>query len=219
MKPQFFLPRSPTPSVHGGRTEINKHVTPGRNAPWDLYQVTGWCVSLVSCSPERDFSVSLLTATPRRVMLNERTWNLVNQLKLVRNNVWVDTLQLLLAQRQNSNSHEPAAWHALGCATSPSCHLQHIKPSVDCRNLCPLQSICRPNLGGLINWTFVLGSIDKWCFHHVIALASLWEYDERMCGNVQYLLVLRYNKRTKQWLPSASCILQGCWVLEILIGC
>lgn len=56
---------------------------------------------------------------------------------------------VLLALRQNSNSHEPAAWHALGCAASLSCHLQHIKPSVDCRNLCPLQSICSLNPWGI----------------------------------------------------------------------
>lgn len=59
----------------------------------------------------------------------------------------------LLAPPQSRNSQEPAAWHALGCAASPSCHLLRVKPSAGCRNLCPLCFI----LGGNLSWGHWVG--------------------------------------------------------------
>lgn len=111
----------------------------------DFYPVTGWCVSPVSCLPGRLHLSDALTATTTWVTLNERTWNGVNQLGFVeqwlgRHSSW--------HRHKNSNSHEPAAWHALGRAASQSCRLLHIKPSVDYRSLCPLRSIPGPNLWG-----------------------------------------------------------------------
>lgn len=95
----------------------------------------------VSCSPEGDFSVML--------------WQHARSLTAKRKNTtsrqsartcWTMTgSTFLLAPKQSGISHEPAAWHALGCATSPSCHPQRIKPSVDYQNLCPLWAIWRLN--------------------------------------------------------------------------
>lgn len=92
------------------------HYSPWRDVLWDFYQVTRRCLSTVSCSLENDDSM------PVKVILNERTANRVNQAGLIGNNDSVDTLEFLLALGQNNNSCEPAIWHALGCATSLSCH-------------------------------------------------------------------------------------------------
>lgn len=129
------------------RQNINQwtHRSPGRNVLWGFYQVTGWCVSLVSCSPERDFSVMLW----QHAKEGYAKWKNTKPCQSTQTCWTMTGSTFLLALQQNSNSHEPAAWHALGCATSLSCHLQHIKPSVDYKNLCPLQSICRLNPWGL----------------------------------------------------------------------
>lgn len=81
-------------------------------------------------------------SSPKRVAPNRRARN-VNQAGLVqqssdRHSSW--------HRRRRRNSQEPAAWHALGCAASPSCHLQRVKPSAGCRNLCPLRFILGRNL-------------------------------------------------------------------------
>lgn len=104
--------------------------------------------------------------------MHQRTWK-EREIMLfssdLLNNDWV---KFLLASRQNSNSHEPGIWHAFGYATSLSCHLSHIKPSVDYKSPCPLHSICRTNLSG--------GGIGHLCFATLIMDVSLMSL---MCSN------------------------------------
>lgn len=95
----------------------------------------------VSCSPERDFSVMLWQHARS---LNAK-WKNMKSRQSARTCWTMTGSTFLLAPKQSGNSHEPGAWHALGCATSPSCHLQRIKPSVDYENLCPLRAIWRLN--------------------------------------------------------------------------
>lgn len=113
----------------------------------------------VSCSLERDVPLTPWQQSQGGFMKDKEITS-INLSLLGTMNDWVDTLELLLAKKQNNNSYVPTAWRALGCVPSLSCHPEHTEPSADDRNLCPLQVSHRPNVRRVINRTFLISNMD-----------------------------------------------------------